>query len=64
MVLVLRLDLHGFWALGDEVFELPTPVSHAQAPPSVLPVLVHALDPSAQQREVLLTQHIELLIWY
>jgi hypothetical protein len=55
MVLVLGLDLHGFRALGDEVPVLTTPVAHAQAPPSVLLVRVHALEPPAQKHEVLLT---------
>jgi hypothetical protein len=41
---------------------IPTPVAQARAPPSVLPVLVHALEPPAQQRKILLTQHVELLI--
>jgi hypothetical protein len=61
-VLVLGLDLHGFWALGDEVPVLPALVAHAQAPPSILPIRVHALESPAQQREVLLAQHVELLI--
>jgi hypothetical protein len=43
---------------------IPTPVAHARAAPSVLPVLVHALEPPAQQRKILLTQHVELLIWH
>jgi hypothetical protein len=62
-VLVLRLDLHGFQSLDDEVPMLPTPIAHAQAPPSVLPVCVHALEPPAQQREILFAQHVKLLIW-
>jgi hypothetical protein len=63
-VLVLGLDLHGFRALGDEVSMLPASVAHARAPPSVLPVRLHALEPPAQQREILLAQHVELLIWH
>jgi hypothetical protein len=61
-VLVLGLDLHGLRALGDEVPVLPPPVAHARAPSSVLLVCVHALEPPTQQREVLLTQHVKLLI--
>jgi hypothetical protein len=57
-VLVLGLDLHGFRALGDEVPVLITLVAHARAPPSILPVCVHVLEPPAQQREVLLAQHV------
>jgi hypothetical protein len=34
------------------------PVEHARAPPSVLPVRVHALERPAQQREVLLAPSI------
>jgi hypothetical protein len=41
---------------------LPAPVAHARAPLSVLPICVHALELPAQQREVLLAQHVELLI--
>jgi hypothetical protein len=44
-VLVLRLDLHGFRALSDKVHVLHALVAHARAPPSVLPVHVHALEP-------------------
>jgi hypothetical protein len=46
------------------VLMLPVPVAHARAPPSVLPVHVHALKSPAQQREVLLAQHVEHLIWH
>jgi hypothetical protein len=42
---------------------LPAQVAHARAPPSVLPVRVHALELPAQQRGVL-AQHVELLIWH
>jgi hypothetical protein len=51
-VLVLRLDLHGFRELNDEVSMLPALVEHARAPSSVLPVRVHVLEPTAQQLEV------------
>jgi hypothetical protein len=53
-VLVSGLEFQGFWALGDEVPVLPAPVAHARAPPSVISVRVHALEPPAQQCKVLL----------
>jgi hypothetical protein len=46
------------------VFVLPALVAHARAHPSVLPVHVHALKLPAQQCEVLLAQHVELLFWH
>jgi hypothetical protein len=63
-VLVLGLDLHDFRALGDEMPVLPALVAQARVPPSVLPVRVHALEPPAQQHEVLLTEHVKILIWH
>jgi hypothetical protein len=64
MVLVLGLDLYGLPAISDKVPMLPAPVAHAQAPPSVLLILVQALEPPTLQCEIILTQHIELLIWH
>jgi hypothetical protein len=43
--LVLGLDLNGIQALSDELPVLPAPVAHARAPPSVVPIRVHALEP-------------------
>jgi hypothetical protein len=54
-VLVFGLDLHGLRGLSDQVPVLPASVAHARAPPSVLQVRVHALEPPTQQCEVLLT---------
>jgi hypothetical protein len=61
-MLVLDLVLHGLRALGDEVQMLPAPVAHARVPLSVLSVRVHVLEPLVEQREILLAQHIKLLI--
>jgi hypothetical protein len=62
-VLVLVLNLHGFPALSNEVPMLSALVGHARASSSVLLVRVHALGLPAQQCEVLLAQHVELLIY-
>jgi hypothetical protein len=63
-VLVLALNLHGLQALSDKVPVLHSPIAHARAHPRVLSVRVHALEPPAQQHEILLAQHVKLLIWH
>jgi hypothetical protein len=61
LVAVLVLDL--LKAVGDEVSRLAALEACPRVPPHVHSVLVKPLEPSLQECQLILSKHIELLIW-
>jgi hypothetical protein len=60
---VAILVLHLLRTVGDEVSWLAALEACPCRPPCVLPVLVQPLEPSGQQCQLVLSKHVELLVW-
>jgi hypothetical protein len=61
-VLVVVPVLGHLGAVSDEVSQLAALEASPHVPPHVHSVLVHPLKPSGQQRQLILSKHVELLI--